>query len=76
MEAVKLLQSAVAMVAIFIAYKYLSRLISRTGKNAELEPHAMNAAKLIFRVAAIMVASTVARAHFIKVYNESDSFDY
>ena len=59
LEAVKLLQSAVAMVAIFIAYKYLSRLISRTGKNAELEPHAMNAAKLIFRVAAIMVASTV-----------------
>ena len=58
-EAIKLLQSAVAIVAIFVAYKYLSRLITRTGKNAELEPHAMNAARLVFRVAAIMVISTV-----------------
>jgi len=58
-EAINILQSVVAIVAIFVAYKYLSRLISRTGKNAELEPHAMNAARLVFRVAAIMVASTV-----------------
>ncbi|MBQ03246.1 hypothetical protein CL673_00825 [Candidatus Bathyarchaeota archaeon] len=58
-DAVKLLQSVVAIVVIFITYKYLSRLLSRTGKNAELEPHAMNAARLVFRVAAIMVASTV-----------------
>ena len=58
-DAVKLLQSVVAIVVIFITYKYLSRLLSRTGKNAELEPHAMNAARLVLRVAAIMVASTV-----------------
>jgi len=58
-EALKLLQSAVALVAIFIAYKYLSRLIYRTGREAELEPHAMNAVRLVFRVAAIMVASTL-----------------
>ncbi len=59
LEAIKLIQSVVAIGAIFVAYKYLSRLISRTGKKAELEPHAMNATRLIFRVAAIMVASTV-----------------
>ena len=58
-EATQLLQSAVALVVIFVAYKYLSRLLSRTGKKAELEPHAMNAARLVFRVVAIMIASTV-----------------
>jgi small-conductance mechanosensitive channel len=58
-DALKLLQSVVAIGVIFVAYKYLSRFISRTGKKAELEPHAMNATRLIFRVAAIMVASTV-----------------
>jgi small-conductance mechanosensitive channel len=58
-DVIKLLQSAVALVVIYVGYKYLSRLISRTGTNAELEPHAMNAARLVFRVAAIMVASTV-----------------
>ena len=64
-EATQLLQSAVALVVIFVAYKYLSRFISRTGKQAELEPHAMNAARLIFRIAAIMVASTM----LLKVWN-------
>ena len=58
-DALKLLQSALAIGVIFVAYKYLSRFISRTGKKSELEPHAMNAARLVFRVAAIMVASTV-----------------
>ena len=57
--ATQLIQSVVAMGVIFVAYKYLSRGISRTGEKAELEPHAMNATRLIFRVAAIMVASTV-----------------
>jgi small-conductance mechanosensitive channel len=58
-EVVKLIQSAAAIVAIFVAYKYLGRFISRIEKNAELEPHAMNAARLVLRVAAIMAASTI-----------------
>jgi len=61
----QLLQSAVAFVVIFIAYKYLSRLITRGGKEAELEPHAMNAVRLVFRVAAIVVASSV----LLRVWN-------
>jgi small-conductance mechanosensitive channel len=51
--------SIISIVAIFIAYKFLSRFISRTGKEVELEPHAMNAVRLVFRVVAIMVASTI-----------------
>jgi small-conductance mechanosensitive channel len=58
-EAIQLIQSAIGIVVIFIVYKYLSRIISRTGREAELEPHAMNAARLVFRVAAIMVVSTM-----------------
>jgi small-conductance mechanosensitive channel len=58
-DAVKFLQSAAAMVVILVSYKYLSRLISRTGNEAELEPHAMNAMRLVIKVAAIIVASTV-----------------
>ena len=58
-DAVKVLQSAAAMVVILVSYKYLSRLISRTGSEAELEPHAMNAMRLVIKVAAIIVASTV-----------------
>jgi len=58
-EAIKLLQSALAIGVIFFAYKYLSRFISRTGKKAELEPHAMNAVRLIFRITSIMVTSTI-----------------
>ena len=58
-EAIQVIQSAIGIVVIFIIYKYLSRIISRTGREAELEPHAMNAARLVFRVSAIMVASTM-----------------
>ena len=49
----------ISIVAIFIVYKFLSRFISRTGREVELEPHAMNAVRLVFRVVAIMVASTI-----------------
>jgi len=57
-EVYNLLISVVSLVAIFIVYKMLSRFISRTGKEVELEPQAMNAVRLILRVAAIMVAWT------------------
>lgn len=54
-----ILLSAAGLIAIFVAYKYTSRFVSRAGKEAELEPHAMNATRLVFRVAAIMIASTL-----------------
>jgi small-conductance mechanosensitive channel len=57
-ELKNLLLSIVALTAISIAYKMLSRFISRAGKRIELEPHAMNAIRLILRVVAIMVTST------------------
>lgn len=47
---IRLIFTLVALVAIMIAYKFLSRLISRTGKRLDLEPHAMNALKLVIRV--------------------------
>jgi small-conductance mechanosensitive channel len=50
------LYTLVILVAIFIAYKALSRLISRTGRRLELEPHAMNAFRLILRVASVFSA--------------------
>ncbi len=57
-ELKNLLLSVVAIAAISIAYKMLSRFVSRAGKRIELEPHAMNAVRLILRVVAIMVVST------------------
>lgn len=54
----RLLLTAVTLVVIFIGYKLLSRLVSRTGKRIELEPHAMNALLLLLRVAAITLTST------------------
>lgn len=50
------LYTLVILAAIFIAYKALSRLISRTGRRLELEPHAMNALRLILRVASVFSA--------------------
>jgi small-conductance mechanosensitive channel len=55
----KIIISIVSLVVIFIVYKLLSRFISRTGRKVELEPHAMNAARLVLRVVVIMVASTI-----------------
>ena len=58
-EAINLIMSVVIMGVIFVAYKYLNRLIFKAGREAEVEPHAMNAARLVLKVAAIMVASTI-----------------
>lgn len=57
-EVYNTLLSVIALVAIFVAYKMLSRLVSRTSEDIELEPHALNAIRLVLRVAAIMIAST------------------
>ena len=54
-----LLLSAAGLALVFIAYKFMSRFISRAGTEAEVEPHAMNAARLVLKVAAIMIASTI-----------------
>lgn len=54
----RLFISLLFIVAVFVVYRLLSRFISRTGKEIELEAHAMNAVKLILRVVAIMVSST------------------
>ena len=54
-----LLLSAAGLALVFIAYKFMSRFISRAGTEAEVEPHAMNAARLVLKVVAIMVASTI-----------------
>jgi small-conductance mechanosensitive channel len=49
----KYIVTAVVFVAIFIIYKFLSRLVSRTGRRLELEPHAVNAIRLVLRVATV-----------------------
>jgi len=54
-----LLFSALALVLTFVVYKSLSRFLSRTGARLELEPHALNAIRLVLRVAAIAVALSV-----------------
>ena len=58
-EVYSLLVSVAALAAIYVAYRLLSRFVSRTGREVELEPHAMNAIRLVLRVAAIMLASTL-----------------
>ena len=55
----QLLFSAVALTAVAIGYKLLSRFLSRTGERLELEAHAMNALRLLLRVVAIVVASSL-----------------
>jgi len=57
-ELYRALISAVVLAAIAVAYKLLSRFLSRTGERLELEPHAMNALRLLLCVAAIIVASS------------------
>jgi MscS family membrane protein len=57
-EVFRIFISVLALITIFLVYKILSRFISSTGKELELEPHAMNAVRLVFRVLAIVVAST------------------
>jgi len=58
-EVYNVLISVVSLVAIFLIYKLLSRFVSRTGEEVELEPHAMNAVRLVLRVVVIMVASII-----------------
>jgi small-conductance mechanosensitive channel len=53
----RLILSGASLFAIFIGYKLLSRVISRTGEEVKLEAHAMNAVRLILRVVSIMVTS-------------------
>ena len=49
---------AVILAAVVIAYNLLSRFISRTSKRLEMEPHVVNALRLILRVGAIVSASS------------------
>ena len=49
---------AVILAAVFIAYKLLSRFISRTSKHLEMEPQAVNVLRLILKVGAIVLASS------------------
>jgi len=53
---VRHLYTLIILVAIFVVYKVLSRLVSRTGRRLELEPHAMNAVRLILRVTSVFSA--------------------
>jgi small-conductance mechanosensitive channel len=69
-ETIKLLQSVVAISVVFIAYKYLSRFINQTGKEVDLEPHVMNAVRLVFRVAAIMIVSII----LLNIWNLPDEW--
>ncbi len=41
------------LVTVFVVYKVLSRFISRTGGRLELGPHALNALRLLLRVATV-----------------------
>jgi len=49
----KYIVTVVVFVAIFTFYKFLSRLVSKTGRRLELEPHAVNALRLVLRVATV-----------------------
>ena len=58
-ELSKVLTSAIILITIWISYKIFSRFISRTGKRLEFEPHALNALRLVTRVVALVVASSL-----------------
>jgi len=53
-----ILISAVSLAIIAVGYKLLIRFVSRAGEDLELDMHAMNAVRLLLRVAAIVVASS------------------
>jgi len=53
-EVYRVLLSAVILAAIAVSYKLLSRFLSRTGERLELEPHAMNALRLLLRVVTVI----------------------
>ena len=50
--------SAVTLLAIYLIYKGILRFLKNQAKKLELEPHIINALKLITRVASILVATT------------------
>jgi len=58
-EATRVVIAAVALLVVFIVYKMLSRLLGRYGARIELEPHALNALRLVLRVGALGVSSSV-----------------
>ncbi len=45
--------TAIIFVAVIVVYKFLSRLVTQTGRRLELEPHAVNALRLVLRVATV-----------------------
>jgi len=53
-----ILITAVILAVIALGYKLLIRFVSRAGEELELDMHAMNAVRLVIRVAAIVVASS------------------
>jgi len=63
--AMRLVVGLVAIVAIAIIYKILSRSINSTAKRLELDPHVQNSFRLILRVAMIIVT-------MITVFSMSD----
>jgi small conductance mechanosensitive channel len=58
LEIEKLIISIIALVVVSVVYKIFSRFISRTGKRLELEPHGLNALRLILRVVTILIISS------------------
>jgi len=50
----RILITVIVLVVIGVLYKLLSRFVSRTGERLKLEPHAMNALRLLLRVAAVL----------------------
>lgn len=60
----RLVLSSVMLIVIFIVYNLLSRFISRTGRRLELEPHVLNALRLLLRVVTIILASTTVFTFF------------
>ncbi|MCW3991818.1 MAG: mechanosensitive ion channel family protein [Candidatus Bathyarchaeota archaeon] len=54
----RILITAVILAVIALGYKLFIRFVSRAGEELELDMHAMNAVRLVIRVAAIVVASS------------------
>jgi len=59
-----LIFSGVVIAAVAIGYKLLSRFMSRTAARLQLDPHAINALRLLLRIGAIGVASSTVFAIF------------
>jgi small-conductance mechanosensitive channel len=57
-EAYRFLLAAVALFIIYITYRTILGLLKRQGEGFGLEPHVINALRLVIRVIALIVAST------------------